>query len=233
MSKFTLLFLFVCVAAFAQTGQELARQYFMLESEKKPEPPPVVCPQPCPPPPVEDVCFDPILFFEGKVAYFHPADDKIQDIYSNHTGIYGLEVCWRGKEQYFGLWGSASYLYLNGHSIGSGSRTNAHIVPLGLGIAYLQNVYDRIDIFLGVGVLYSRLVMHDYSPYVFPTTTKWDWGGIWKAGLRIYPIKHLFVDVFTDYSYMKFNFSGCFEKVVFSSPNFSGISAGVAIGYDL
>ncbi len=177
---------------------------------------------------IPEISCPPTLFFEAKAAYFHPIKSKIQDIYSDNMGMYGVEMTWRERDQYIGLWVSASYLGQSGHSIGGHHRTEFTLVPLGMGFEYIHN-FESVDLYLGMGGLYSYLLMHDHSPFVIHTSNTWDWGGIWKMGIRIFPTNYLFIDVFSDFSYMKFHFHNV-RKVVRHDPNFSGFSVGVAIG---
>jgi hypothetical protein len=61
--------------------------------------------------------------------------------------------------------------------------------------------------------------------------SKWAAGGVGKLGLFIRPTQGFFIDIFGDYSYMKFDFHGGSKKVVRHNVDFSGWSVGGGIGW--
>ena len=169
------------------------------------------------------------FLLEGKASYFSPTDAKVRKIYTQGTGLYGIESsvqAWR----WLYPWISGSILSVNGHSEHFHHRTNAILVPLGAGLKFLHN-FTHANIYLGLGALYSYLHMHDHSHYVISSSSQWTWGGIAKLGICVFPTNALFIDFFADYSYMKFPFHDGHGKVYRSDVNFSGWSSGAGIGF--
>ena len=52
-----------------------------------------------------------------------------------------------------------------------------------------------------------------------------------QSRVLAFPVENFLIDLFADYSYMKFNFHTTQGKVVRTSANFSGWSLGLSIGY--
>jgi hypothetical protein len=169
------------------------------------------------------------IFLEEKASYFVPVNSKMRDIYAKGMGLYGFELSFPAWRYIYG-WASGSYLTETGHSIGSNSRTRVTLVPLGIGVKFLYTV-DWVDFYAGIGGLGAYLHTHDHSPFVIKSTSKWTPGGIIKIGAFIRPTECFFIDLFGDYSYMKFNFHGGSKKVVRHDVDFSGWSFGSGIGW--
>lgn len=185
--------------------------------------------EPC----VEECQSDPCChrwLLEAKAAYFFFTDSRIRDIFSTGTGIYGLEVSYQAWNWLYG-WASGSFLTKEGHSTAAHHRTHVTLVPLALGLKFVHS-FNCFDFYAGLGALYSYFHTKDHSPYVIPSTSKWGWGGTAKVGLLFYPYKCLFIDIFSDYSYMKFDVHKHSERTIYShDPNFSGVSIGGGIGW--
>lgn len=165
---------------------------------------------------------------EAKIAYFRPTDSKIRRIYDRGIPMGGLEgsvQAWR----WLYPWASVSYLQQIGHTQTLHNRTQVQLVPIGFGLKFLWD-FKPLSVYAGAGPLISYVRMKDYSPYVSPTSSKWAWGGVGKVGLIFFPVKHFSVDIFADYSYMKFDFGNSGGNVIRTDANFSGWSFGGALG---
>jgi hypothetical protein len=170
-------------------------------------------------------------FAEVKAAYFRPSDDKFRRIY-NEGAIYGGEVSCQAWKNLYG-WASANYFHKSGTSIGraGGNTTNITFVPLGLGLKYLFPI-RFVDVYAGGGILSTYLHMDDHSHHVIKSNSKWGVGGIVKAGAIFNVDKHFFIDLFSDYSFMKVDFHNTHGgKVVRHDADLSGWSIGLGIGY--
>jgi hypothetical protein len=169
------------------------------------------------------------VFVEAKAAYYRPTDDKFREIYSD-SGIYGGEIscqAWRGL---YG-WASASCFHKGGHSIRMHDSTTITFVPLGFGLKYLFPV-SFVDLYVGAGMLNTYAHIEDDSHFVIHSHSKWGQGGIVKAGAIFNVNKHFFVDLFSDYSFMKIDFHNTdHEKVVRHDADLSGWSIGAGVGY--
>ena len=169
------------------------------------------------------------VFLEEKAAYFHPVNGKIRDIYASGMGLYGFELSFPTWRYIYG-WASGSYMSHVGHSIGEHSRTRVQLVPLGIGIKFVYTV-SCFDLYAGIGGLGTYFHTKDQSHFVISSTSKWAAGGIAKVGIFIHPAKSFFIDLFGDYSYMKFDFHNGNKKVVRHNVDFSGWSVGGGLGW--
>jgi len=176
-------------------------------------------------------CCSDIVLVEAKAAYFHPTNRKICKIYSNGMGMYGAEATYLGWSCLY-PWVSVDYMSRKGHSLGEHDPTRVTVVPLGFGLKFLQDI-GCTRFYLGAGALYSHIRMRDHSPFVFRAPSRWQWGGIWKIGLLVHPMDWFSIDLFTNYSYMKFDFHKRHEgeiRVIRHDVDFSGWSFGGSIG---
>lgn len=169
------------------------------------------------------------MFAEAKAAYFLPIDSKFRKIYSDRS-IYGAEYSCQAWQGLYG-WASGSYYSSWGTSIGLKHRTHIYFIPVALGLKYLYR-FKRVDLYVGAGAMGTYLHIKDYSRFVIPTSCKWGFGGIAKAGLIVNLPKAFFIDFFSDYSYMKVDFHNTDHgKVQRHSADLSGWSIGGSIGY--
>lgn len=168
-------------------------------------------------------------FVEAKIAYFRPTSGDIRQIYDRGIPMVGIEGSARACP-YLYPWASVGYLQQIGHTPIYHTRTQVQLAPIGFGLKFLYD-FKPLSVYAGAGALISYLRMKDDSPYVIPSSSKWSWGGIGKVGLLFFPIKHFSVDLFADYSYMKFDFHKGERKVIRRDVDFSGWSFGGALGF--
>lgn len=168
-------------------------------------------------------------FLEAKATYFYPDDSKFKEIYSHRGGIYGVEVTQQIWKRIY-IFGSADYFHKHGASIGENDPADITFFPIGLGVKYLLPA-PPANFYLGAGVLATYLSMHDHSPFVAETTSKWGFGGIFKAGIIRTFRDHLFIDIFASYSSNRVNFSGSHNEIIRSDADLSGWGIGLGFGY--
>ena len=165
---------------------------------------------------------------EAKASYFHPTDPNFRDIYGGGW-IYGLEASyglWKGLY----AWGSSGYFHQSGLSKGSYDSTHVTFVPCGLGLKYLFTL-DTVDLYLGAGALGTYGHTTNDSSYVARSQSKWGFGGIAKIGVILNIKRFFFIDLFSDYSWMKIHFHNHDAGVLSNTANFNGWSIGIALGY--
>ena len=171
----------------------------------------------------------PNVLLEANAAYFRPTDNAFREIYSG-GGIYGLEASakvWRGLYP----WLSVRYFGQSGRITGSQSRTTIHLVPIGVGLKYLFPVHDRLNVFIGAGVLPTYLHIHDKSPFFIKKVTKWGVGGTVKGGAIFNVTDLIFIDIFSDYLFVKMHFDKTDDGAIERRPaNITGFSIGGGIG---
>ncbi len=167
---------------------------------------------------------------EAKAGYFYPTNPLFKKIYSG-GGIYGLEASFQ-PWKYLYPWVSGSYFSKSGNSSGGDTHTVITFFPIGYGLKYVVPCQEHIDFYLGVGGLATYLRMQDRSPHVKRTTTNWGFGGIVKTGLLFNMSNSLFVDLYSDYSFIRVDFDSDEEdSVLRQDVSLSGFSFGVGLGY--
>lgn len=170
---------------------------------------------------------------ELKAAYFLPTGDRFKNVYGG-SGIYGLEFTFQAKDFLY-VWTSADFYLKSGHAYGSActspSSTDIWFLPFAAGIKLFCPI-NIVDLWLGGGVLGTYVNVKDHNPNVISSISKWGVGGIVKAGAIINCTKYLFVDLFTDYSFMQIPFHDTRKGTVIPhKADLSGWSFGGSIGY--
>ncbi len=168
------------------------------------------------------------VLLEGKAGYFFPQNHKFRKIYGSGL-IYGAELSVQAWKWLY-PWASASYFSKTGHSFDVSYSTRVTFVPVGVG---LKGIYTtrNVDFYLGAGLLATYLHTHDHSCFVIQRQSKWGVGAIAKAGLLFNLRKHIFLDIFGDYSWTKIHFHNTRNGTVIpQTANLSGFSVGAGLG---
>lgn len=173
------------------------------------------------------------VLVELKGAYVLPAAHTFRDIYHN-AGSFSAEVTGQLKNHrgcpWFGF-ASVGVIPLKGKSVGFCTETHATIVPLAAGLKYFFD-YNPGDLYVGLGVLGAHLKTKDDSSYVISPRSKWGVGGVAKIGFIFDLPRSLFIDLFSDYAFVKVKFPHKFECGVQShKANISHWSLGLGLGY--
>ena len=177
---------------------------------------------------------------EFRVAYFIPKSKRVKKIYSKNLVDYQLEL---SKEIYpnYSVWLDVDYLTKKGHSQPFHDSTRICLVPIGLGLNYRFWCCNGWSAYAGAGANYTYLNIHDHSDYVKEHTSKWDFGGTLKLGIKKVFCNGITLDFFCDYFLQKFHFSKhskCSSSEHYSSCyiehtdlNANGLKVGIGIGY--
>lgn len=182
------------------------------------------------------ICFLLPLFlssWEGelRVSGYHPTSEKFRRIYDEWIPQYQLEGSGELDENWK-VWGNVAWLQKRGESEGLHNKTTLHLIPLSLGVKRVFCCNDLFSLYLGAGVSYAFLHIHDDSHYVIKHTSKRAWGAIFKSGIYV-PISECFyLNLFTDYLYQPFHFSHHHgsPRVERHSINAGGWSVGLGVG---
>ena len=164
---------------------------------------------------------------EAKGSFYYPTSPRFRHIYSE-GGLFGAEASFRAYEQLF-AWISGSFTTMSGHSLGLHDSTRIAFYPFGAGIKYFWPI-KFADIYLGAGGLGVFMHIHDQSSYTPPKINRWGGGAILKGGCIFNCSKHLFVDLFSDYSFLYVPVPK-HPPLIKNNANLSGWSAGIGIGY--
>ncbi len=137
---------------------------------------------------------------EVKAAYFRPTNSLFREVYSG-GGLYSVEASVQTCCKQLYPWASLGYFHTSGHCIGEEQPTNITIVPIGLGLKYLFSIdWSGPRPYLGAGMLVSYMQIHNKCSFVTQKESKWNIGGIIKAGFLSCITQCVFFDLFVDYS---------------------------------
>lgn len=168
-----------------------------------------------------------------RVAYFRPEASILRSIYGNGFIQYQLDYSWNfcGKLDYFA---NIGYMNKHGHSIGEEDPTRLRLTPISTGLKYnfnFCNLCTGLEGYLGAGLTYSLLRIHDDSPFVIRHSGKNNLGWIAKSGLTFTFCNCGVAEIFLDYYYTEFHFSGVTSNnVVRNDLNLSGLLFGGGLG---
>lgn len=166
---------------------------------------------------------------ELKGAYYLPTNHLFRKIYGSGSGMATLEGAFQLHNGLFG-WISGSVFAKSGHSVGECNPTNVIFTPLGLGLKYLWD-FRVGDLYIGAGALATFLRTKDCSPFVIPVRHNWGGGVIGKFGFLFDVPHNVFIDLFTDYSFLFVGFDKTNGKIIPHNAHPSGWSVGLGLGY--
>jgi hypothetical protein len=141
----------------------------------------------------------------AQTAVFIPLDSKVRRIYGSALPAFTLEGNW--KYQCWNVWLNSSYIFGNGHAIGSSDKTHLNLVPITFGLKYIYTLCNSTDLYLGLGGSYGFLNIRDHSDFVHKKVSKNRFGGIVKSGIIYNYCENIFFEGFFNYTYQRFTFS--------------------------
>lgn len=176
---------------------------------------------------------DYIIEFKG--AGFFPTNDCFKDIYGKSGALWGPELTFQlceNNDHWYGF-ASIEYFQKKGHSIGLCNDTKVKLVPMALGLKYMQSLFcDRTDWYIGLGFQPVYISTNNCSEYVLTKQSRWGFGGIAKGGTYIDLSCNFVLDLFVGYSFVKAGCKKvCTQNVVPLKVNVSGVIVGGGIGY--
>ncbi len=167
---------------------------------------------------------------EFKVGYFFFSDSKMSDVYDQ--GGLDLQLCgstpvWKCLQVY----GSVEYLEKHGRSLHGHQKTKIWEVPLSLGLQAVAKIYKKAQYYFTLGPRYFFVHVHNQSHFVDKTLNQNGLGGFANTGFHFFPIPHLLIDVFGEYSYCRLHFHPHKKNVYGESAQVGGFSFGAGVGY--
>jgi hypothetical protein len=167
---------------------------------------------------------------EFKMGYFRSADRKFRQTYD--LGVLDLQLTssfcvW--KPLY--IYGAVELINPHGRSHESHKRTVAWIVPLSLGLQYIQRITFDLKYCLTAGPRYFFFHQHTESNRVPRSVSKSGCGGFINTGFIYYLSNHITIDFFGEYSYKKMHFDSNSGDVPKGSHQIGGLTLGAGIGY--
>ena len=173
------------------------------------------------------------ILLEFKGAYFLSTSKVFREIYNNGGCLFGPEVTFKLMDCLYGF-ASIDYLTKSGHSIGLCDYTRVNLLPLGIGLKYMESCCDNVQLYVGLGFQPVRLQTKNCSPFVIQNQKKWGFGGIAKIGAYVDLPCHFLLDFFIDYSFVKVKCGpdqSCTGYVEPRKANLSGVVFGAGLGY--
>ncbi len=172
--------------------------------------------------------FKPMIAF--KTGYFFFSSANLRKIYSSgglDLQLSGSTPIWRWLQ----IYGSVEYLTRHGKLLNSGRKTQIWEIPISLGLQPAVAIHTNIHFYLTLGPRYFFVHQHNHSPYLDKILTHSGVGGFVNTGFHFFPVQHLLLDVFGEYSYKKMRFHGHKTHVEGRNVQVGGFTFGAGIGY--
>ena len=184
----------------------------------------------CVPPRTIDDDYGSFILNEFKMGYFRCYDRDFRRTYD--LGVLDLQLTssfcvWKPLYVY----GAVEFIHANGRSHQSHKRTEVRIVPLSVGLQYIQRITYDFKYFLTAGPRYFFFHQHTDSSLVRRTVNKSGCGGFINTGFIYYLSNHITVDFFGEYSFKKMHFKSNSGDVSKGSHQIGGLTLGAGLGY--
>ncbi len=155
-------------------------------------------------------------------AYYQPSSKAVRKIYSSGWMDYQVEASYRIHDffEIFGgvNWASKQHGHIQPLSYGFKNQTKMYILPLSLGAKFIYPILPCVEIYLGAGVCYSFLKIHNHckEEYYYwglsrapfkKNIYKSNEGAVFKVGLQFDLGDRVFLDLVVDYFSQRFRFS--------------------------
>ncbi len=178
-----------------------------------------------------DECFNKDVILEFRAGYFRPTDCVFRNIVDNKAALFGPEVTFHMYRCIYGFT-SIDFLTKNGRSLGLQNSTDIFMLPLGIGLKWMEEISNCVTGYVGLGFQPTFLRTKDCSPFVCQKRHKWGFGGIAKAGVYVDWQENWFLDFFVDYSFVKVKPFCCdIPNVQPRKADLSGVIIGGGLGY--
>ena len=145
-----------------------------------------------------------VIHTDVRMAAFYPQGSLFRSIYGNWQVDYELEI---GKIflKNYEAWANINFLTTSGQTI-LGNSTTFKNCNISVGGKYIFRFKEIWKLYLGLGINDALVYAHNYSSYVKKHVHKNGVGGVFKLGVYVEPMDHLFIDVFADYLYQPIHF---------------------------
>lgn len=167
---------------------------------------------------------------ELRVADFYPLNGTMRRIYDCGIPFYQVEASY-SQSGPVSAWLNAGYLGKRGRSIGEEDRTYLRLVPIGFGLKYSFYLPYCWQGYVGAGPAYSFLTIHDHSDFNHHIRRE-ALGAMAKLGFTYEFWKCAFLDIFVDYYYTEFKFSGNRNCIRRNDLDASALIFGAGLGWN-
>jgi hypothetical protein len=176
-----------------------------------------------------------IVSIEADASAFFPTNHTVRNVYGNVWQNYGITFDhiqpFSGTFQPISFFGQVNYLFSHGCSEGGNQPTHIQLVPITFGLKWIQNIHNNVELYMGIAPRYYFMAIDNNSSYVPNHQNNNGCGAYITAGSFFYPIKNCMINLFLDYSYMKFKAPCSTSYYESFSTNVSGFSLGGGIGW--
>lgn len=174
------------------------------------------------------------ISIEADVSAFFPINSTIKKIYGGIWPDFAFTIDhiqpFRALKQ-LSFFGQIDYIFNKGHSLAFNQNTHIRLIPITVGLKWIQPLNNKTEIYLGVAPKYYFMHIKNNSSFVPRTSNRNDCGFSISIGSFIYPIKHLMINVFFSYSYIRFSAPSSTTAYRGFSTNLSGFNLGTGLGW--
>ncbi|WP_420421119.1 hypothetical protein [Simkania sp.] len=167
------------------------------------------------------------ITLEGKGSYFLSTNHRFRSIYGG-AGLYRIETNIQIWNDLY-AWANAGYMYASGDS-SRGNHTHLHLVPVSGGVSYFWKV-GSVSPYVGVGPILAYSHISNHATGVTRNQDGFGGGFVVKTGANFYFYQSLFVDVFTDYSFIRVAYHHSDKRTTHHKGDLSGFNFGLGLGY--
>lgn len=168
---------------------------------------------------------------ELKTGYFFFATSKMRKIY-NRGGLdlqlSGTFPIWQWLQGYL----SVEYLQRHGKILNSNQKTSLWQIPVSVGLRPVMALSSEVRYYFTLGPRYFYIHQHNNSSVVNQNIARSGVGGFANTGFYFFPLQHLVIDVFGEYSYERISIHPYSANNVYGeSTQVGGFSFGLGAGY--
>ncbi len=167
---------------------------------------------------------------EMKAGYFFFASQKLRDVY----GSGGFEIQASGSypiKRELHIYGSVGFLEAWGNSTHFDQGTTLWEIPVDVGLKPILRITSYADWYIAVGPRYFYVHQSNHSSFVDQTVSKNGIGLFANTGFHFFPIDHLLVDLFGEYSYQPVDISSSKSGAHGRDTQVGGFYFGAGLGY--
>lgn len=170
------------------------------------------------------------LLVEAKIGYFFFSDPKLRRIYDQgglDFQLSGSLTLWRWLQFYTSL----EYFQKQGRSLHLHERVRVWSLPVSWGLKGIVFMSAASQYYLAIGPKYFYFHIHDNSSYAGKVLNQSTVGGFVSTGFNFFPMKHLSIDLFGEYSYAKIHCHPHKKHIYGETAQTGGFTFGAGLGY--
>ncbi len=170
------------------------------------------------------------ILAEFKMGYFRFGDRTLRHTYSDGLLDMQLASSFRVWKPLY-IYAAIEYIGADGRTLGGHKKTQIRLVPLSLGLQYIQKITFDLKYYLTVGPRLFHFHQKNHSRRLASTVNKWGCGGFINTGFMYYLSENLLIDFFGEYSYKRMHFKTNQTNFEGRSLQIGGLTLGAGLGY--